>query len=519
MWGLGCEPEFDTIWRQLDCQIMIEFSIDKKEYKIKRHKDFISLKEDNLEWINYEKITGDFSIKMSEILNFNALLKSRTDILEVPPPAFYCLPFYIDQKRSWVRAWDNFEKLGQYDSWKNIIVKYHVGLLTTEYFEYEKDKYDIIVKQKILQEDIDKIDTAIEVVHKYAFDPIVVAIDSKQLDELTDEIKIDLTDLQKKQECLLDALSHLYGEKVYLEQQIILTKKIIIELDEDYKFSVENIEGDEIECPLCGAVHENTVISRASIMTDKFQAENQLNTLNNSLQQINKKIDKENQKLEEIKDGIKAINKKYQVEDSGLKVDFVHIIESIAGNSIRQNAISEKNKKVIKIDELDGQINNIKKEQKKSITKEKREEINRQFMLIFKKNLDILEAESVNLSSINSPLDFQKVIKEGGAAEGSRAILAYYLTVFKLVSLYNEEVMSPLIIDTPNQHEQSHSNYDKIVDLITDEIDEINQVFLCAMENHHLEKFKKKASVFKLDKSKLLDTKNYKAIKKEFELG
>jgi len=42
--------------------------------------------------------------------------------------------------------------------------------------------------------------------------------------------------------------------------------------------------------------------------------------------------------------------------------------------------------------------------------------INNKFLSLFKKYIEILEAEAVNLSDINSPLDYNKVIKEGGAA-------------------------------------------------------------------------------------------------------
>jgi hypothetical protein len=517
MWGLGCEPEFDTRWKALDCQVLVEFSIDSKAYKVKRYKDFISLKEDDLKYVDYEKITGDFAVRMSEILQFKALLKSRTDVLEIPPPAFYFLPFYIDQKRSWAKAWDNFDNLGQYASWKSTIVKYHVGLLKPEHFEFETDKFEIKEEQNEFQEHITKIDTALEIVEAYIPEATVATIDSKQLEKLTDEIKVDLSALQANQEKALDKLTQLHSEKVYLEQQIILTKNVILDLDKDYKFSIENIDGDEIECPLCGIVHENTIINRASIMTDKVQAENQLDSLNKSLQKINNSVNKSNQSLDEIKSQINEINDKYQIEESDSKIDVVNIIESIAGNSIKQNVLEDKNSKIIKIDALEDEIKDIKKEQKKLISKEEIEDVNKQFLLTFKKYLDILEAESVNLSLINSPLDYNKVIKEGGAAEGSRAILAYYLTVFNMVNTYKNEVVSPLIIDTPNQHEQSHSNYDKIVSLITDEVDDSNQVFLCAMENNHLEKFRKNAKVFKLDKTRLLDEKEFDKIKKEFE--
>lgn len=58
------------------------------------------------------------------------------------------------------------------------------------------------------------------------------------------------------------------------------------------------------------------------------------------------------------------------------------------------------------------------------------------------------------------------IIKEGNSAEGSRATLAYYLSISSTVENYGNEIKSALVVDTSAQHEQSDSNYDKIVDIL-----------------------------------------------------
>ena len=115
------------------------------------------------------------------------------------------------------------------------------------------------------------------------------------------------------------------------------------------------------------------------------------------------------------------------------------------------------------------------------------------------------------------PLDYNKVIKEGGAAEGSRAILAYYLSVFTMVEKYGNEVKSALVIDTPNQQEQSDTNYEKIVNLLTNKTSKKTQVLLCAMENEHLEQFRKKAKIITLTKERLMLKSEYENVKKVFD--
>jgi hypothetical protein len=517
-WGLGCEPELDTTWNSQDCKTIVEFQIGGDSYRVQRYKNQIHLKENDNEVQEFQKITGDYSKRFAEIVDFKALLPNQsTSVVETPPPAFYFLPFYIDQKRSWAKAWDNFDNLGQYQKWKSTIIKYHVGLLTPEHFDIESEKSDKKVTQKIAETEVVKFDTAIEVVESYIPQALQTVINLNTLEKITDSIKADLKSLQESQEKLLNNMAILNSEKAYLFQQQILTEKLISELDKDYKYSVENIEDEEIECPLCGVVHDNSILNRTSILTDKAQAENQLRVLLAEINKIDSKIEKNETELNDARNRINEINDKYVIEEDNVPaINFNQIIESIAGKSIKESVIQTKSVKQAEIKQIDDDLKVLSKEQKGLISKETTETINDSFKSILTKYIKSLDAEAVNLSEINSPLDYNKIIKEGGAAEGVRAILAYYLTVFTMVEKYGSEVKSALIIDTPNQQEQSHTNYDKIVNLLTNEITSDTQIIMSAMENEHLKPFVERAKVIVLDKNKLLLKEKYDELKNEF---
>lgn len=537
-WGIGCEPTLDTNWNSTDSKTIVEFNVGLKNYSVKRYKNQVSLKIENDNFIEYDKITGEYSKKIAEILEFKALLPNRnTGLMVTPPPAFYFLPFYIDQKRSWAKAWDNFEKLEQFANWKSTIVKYHVGLLTPKHFELETVKAEKKDTKKVVESEIERIETTLEVVEEYIPHITNATTEEDEFEILTEEIKVDLKKLQEEQEKILNQLTVFNGDRVYLEQQQIITEKIIADLDKDYKFTIENIEGDEVECPLCGVIHENSIINRASIMTDKSQAENQLESIIDELEKINKKLEKANSKLNKARENINRINEKYTIiekedlskdtdgnleinaisTEESRKIDFNQIIENIAGNSIKQNVLRDKVEKDSTVASLKKEIRTLGKEQKGLITKEEIETINNSFNRVFSNYIDLLDAEAVNISEIESPLDYNKVIKEGGAAEGSRAILAYYLSVFTMVEEHGNEVKSALVIDTPNQQEQSNSNYDKIVSLLTNKTSKKTQIIMCAMENEQLEQFKEKAKIITLTKDRLLIKSEYEKVKIEFE--
>lgn len=518
-WTFGCEPEFDTTWKSKDCTTYIEFEISNKIYKLRRYKNQVTLVEPNSKAITYEKITGDFSEKIAELFQFKALLPNQnTNEQETPPPAYYFIPFYIDQKRSWSSAWNNFENLGQYKNWKETIIKYHIGLLTAEHFEIEIEKTEKKFSQNIVKKEIDKIETAIDIVSNYIPEPLTTVTSVIELETLTDNIKIDLQKLQEEQEDLLEEIALNNAELMHLNHQREITEKIILELDSDYRFTIENIPDDELECPLCGTIHENSIVNRASILVDKSQAETQLFEIGKELNKIESNISKNNNELNVVKSRIDDINSKYVIEDKNeKKINFNQIIESIAGNAIKENVEKAKVEKVSLMHEIEKTIKALKKKQKDLITKETIEDRNDTFINLFTDFLKELAYDSINLSEINSPLDYNKVIKEGGAAEGARGILAYYLAVYKMVEKYQNEVLAPLVIDTPNQQEQSGANYEKIVSLILNKFNN-SQVFIGAMENKYLQPLISKAKIITLNSERLLIKTNYEKIKKEVEL-
>lgn len=516
LWGFGCDTALDSKWSAQDCKVIVEFSIEDSFFYIRRYKNLIAIrrKEDKV-WMQFEKITGGYAMELAELLNFKALLPNRTTgLLETPPPAYYFLPFYIDQKKSWSRAWDNFESLGQYENWKTTIIKYHVGLLSPKHFELSYKKTEKQNNSKNVKENIEKMDIALDIVNRYVPNLTIATIEENKFKEITDEIRIELKELQTQQEELLDSFTQNQSEKSYLEQQKAISKRIIEELEKDYLFAVENVDST-IECPLCGTVHENSIVYRSSILVDKKQAENQLEKIQNSLEKVDNTISSINNKLGIIRNRITSINEKY-VNINGSKISLNNIIENIAGNFIKDSASSDKEDMILTKSSLDKEVKDLTKEIKGLITKEYTEKLSNSFVAILTKYVEIFGAESVNFSEIKSPLDYNKIIKEGGAAEGTRAILAYYLAIFTTVTKFGSEVVAPLIIDTPRQQEQSDFNYEKIVSFLTTNVSSEVQILLCAMENPILDSFKDSANIIMLDNTKLLSAKMYEEVRAEF---
>jgi hypothetical protein len=397
-WVFGAEPELDKTWTNTDSKILLDFEIDEHEYTIIRDKNIFYLKDKN-GIQKYTKVSGDFSEKIADIVNFKVLLTDRSEEEKpvVPPPAYYFLPFYIDQQKSWTEAWNGFNKLEQFASWKQNIVKYHIGLLTPKHFELEQEKYEKIKDIKILKEEVEKIGYALSVISDHV-PQNAIAIDEQKFEVMKNEIKTELLQLANNEEDYLKKLAIAMSDKAFLEHQKITAEKLMKELDADYKFSVENIENEKLECPLCGTYHENSIVNRASILVDKQQSMSQLKSINDNLETLHKKIETLKQKSIEIKDKINELNLKYSVEQDTTQINLNEVIQNFAYKSINQNINETKKGKLSTISDNEKDKKDINKEQKKLIKKEDIEKINSSFVELLNVYIKILNAEGINLS-------------------------------------------------------------------------------------------------------------------------
>lgn len=518
-WVLGCEPEFDQNWKSFDCKALLEFSIGDTKYKIGRYNNIIVFIENNENAIKYIKITGKYSDLFANIVGFKAKLPNRSETvaLETPPPAFYFLPFYIDQLRSWTSPWNSFENLHQYASWRQTIVNYHTGYLTPEHFNIEEKIYGLKDEKRNADEEIKRINTALEIVEKYV-PKTHLALTQEEFDRITNEVESELGKLAKEQETLFNDITTKQSLRYHLQNQFEIAKRAIVEIEEDYKFSVENIEGDEIECPLCGTIHDNSLVSRASILADKQQAEEQVNYIEDQLSKLNIEIEEQSTILKNIKAKIAQINLKYKkLNEDGVEILNLNVlVDSFASRSVQRNVENTKTHKESLSKKLSDNQDSFKKEQKKLVTKKQKENLSELFLNYFIEYITKLDAKGINLSKVKHPSDYNKIFGSGGAAESTRAVLAYQATVFQLIYIVSNEIPAPFVIDTPNQQDQASKNYELIIKLIMNDTPENSQIILCGMDNVQLEPFKKASNVIELNEKKLLQPENYRQLSEEF---
>jgi hypothetical protein len=513
-WSLGCDPELDTTWHGFDVRAVVEFNVGNAAFEVGRYGDSMFLRASGDMWKHYPKITGEYSTAFANLVGFRALLPNRQDStrLETPPPAFYFLPFYVDQQRSWTRAWDSFPKLEQYAKWHKTIIQYHTGYLLPAFFELEEQIAESSLVKKAAEAEVRKIETAIEVVKEY-LPPLAetIALTGAEFDALAVEVNHDLGALQETQEELLHAVADTQSERKYLLSQLELAKVAASELEKDYAFSVECVDGDTLQCPLCGTEHDNSLVSRASILADKAEALRQVELLTNRIATINKKVGKSQETLNQVRAKIEAINKKYAPREEARpqQTSDFSWMDALASQSVQKCVQRTRESKAAVIREITTANRGLKKEQKKLLTKEQVEEMDAFFKDKLASYVDDLHAHGINLGPVESPLDYKKLYGSGGAAESTRGMLAYHMAIIRQIHKAQNETFAPIIIDTPNQQEQADFNYERIMQFLAKTTPPDTQFILCAMNRKEIENYKASAHVISLDEGKILTVKKY----------
>ncbi|SFF02160.1 OLD family protein [Spirosoma endophyticum] len=147
----GANVKFDSTWDNAATCSLVRFTIDKKPYSILRWGKIFGLFGENDSLIGiYESISKELGPVLAKLFDFGLVWNDRQNDTNVLPPAFFLLPYYIDQDKSWADNWNAFENLSQYDNWRNAVVEYHTGLKPNEYYvaKTEFDKLKEVAAEK-----------------------------------------------------------------------------------------------------------------------------------------------------------------------------------------------------------------------------------------------------------------------------------------------------------------------------------------------------------------------------------
>lgn len=156
---LGAEVDYDPVWDKNTKLYVATIHVDDDIYRIVRFmKRFAVFHFDELILIT-DSVTKELSPLLGEIFDFAVYLPNKDSAkVEMAPPAFTFMPYYIDQDRGWNGLYDSFSAIEQYKKPDRIkSLYYHLNIYTKSTVELMAKRDQLKDRLEALKQESDRL--------------------------------------------------------------------------------------------------------------------------------------------------------------------------------------------------------------------------------------------------------------------------------------------------------------------------------------------------------------------------
>jgi hypothetical protein len=477
-WAFGAEPaKINPTWLNAKVDVFVEFTVDGLPYRILRSANTFGLYDGNEMpiWTG-AGVTRGIGPQLAQLLDFGLTLSDRKGELQVPPPAFLFLPFYVDQDASWVGNWNSFASLQMFTGYRKDVANFHAGLRPNEYYQSkalklaaDRAKDELKVERRALERAGKRLRSNRKRLH---FD-----LSPDQFLDQIDALVAECQALQVEQDQVQRALSELNSKRAILVEQCTIAERALADLDADYEF-LRRASEDEIVCPTCGTIHSNDFANKFSLISDVDTCREFLIEVRKEVEAVDAQIAIERERLSSFASSIDSINKILDEQRGELKLR-----DLIEGESekLMDVALSAEEK------EIDSQIGAQEMESDaaaqtmKSLDDKKRQdEIKALYLRQMNSFVQKLQVPNLSEESYKA-IDCH--IRETGS-DLPRGLLAYYYAFLHTMKRYSTSAFCPIVVDTPVQQDQDATNATRMISFCLSETPENSQLILGTVSLH-----------------------------------
>lgn len=453
--SLGAESLFESKFDAKNKVFILNFNVDDYSYWIYRSGNLYKLLDGQKQLISTATHSQELSIELKKITDFAVMLPQRENQkLEITPPVYNYLPYFLDQDHHEGSKFSSFDKLAQYQNYKESVLFYHMGVYDENYFA--------IVQQ------IEECEDKIAQYNKRK--EILEAMENDIASKLEiGSISGDLSSLNKDVERHKRQYADMLGKLSRSKQKLIELRNNIAELEltlkETQGFEKQNSKSLKLLqnhiCPECGSEISDTVTLKSkkyNIAEDTIVIKNDIQV---SIHDIEMQISEEEQlygklliQLNEYENRLKSKTK--EVNDAIRYRGFCEI---------RDNIVEE-------LSELNSFLS-FESDKKKELAKKKKEYAERKRKVEQKYEMLLSSAKiRFGLAEINS--DVFKKMSNNFSASGSDKDIATIMWYFSLIQLRNEfnpnAIKYPIVLDSPCNTETDEEREKILLDFLYENI-------------------------------------------------
>ncbi len=436
--AMGADCLFDDKWDDNGKTYILLFSIGETEYYIYRCCRLFKFFDGNKQLLFSTIDRKDLAEKLEDYLGFAVQLPNRSeDKLEITPPVYNYLPYFLDQDYYNGTDFSSFNGLAQYAKYKENVLYYHFGVFDAKYFE-------IITELERLNE------TKARTERRSALVDGMLAKTSEELSGST--YAADLTALQSEVEMAKGEYSEIVSKLNKVKQHLIALKNQKVELEtalSELKEADTNNEKD-IEllnqhiCPLCSSKLVDTMGLRVS----KYHASDDIILVSNDIQrsvlELHSKIESETDKYKDLL----SLLEEYEIK---LNMNSVQVNDVLKHRGL----IKVRDSLLIELEQLKQSLSKIKVDN--GVLNKKRREYDAVKKAINKKYYELLICDKIifGLSEIDDK-KFENITGRFTASGSNKPIatVMWYTNLIKLKNEFNPGAIKfPVVFDSPNNAE------------------------------------------------------------------
>jgi len=450
---LGAEAFFDKNFSKHTKVFVLKICINDNNYFIYRAGSLYKFFDDDKKLIFTTIKSKELAEKLAEYTGFAVQLPDRQENkLEITPPVFNYLLFFLDQDHYDCSKFTSFDKLGQYDKIKENILYYHLGVYNEEYYELIKRRegidseiFSFKKRNTLLEEMQNDIEDRMED-GCISLDEVSLHNEMQLKKEENEEI---LMKLKKSKNNLLNLRNDLIDMETIFEQ---------IESEESNTNNKLKKLNKHI-CPECGSPIEATIRQKSKKLVLKEDLISVKNQLQVHIAEARLLIEKEEEqykmllrKMEEYQEAMNINNK--QIDDALRYKGFCEIRDSVI-KELAENGV------VIQKKELE--LKEIKKEIKQYSQKKK--VVNDHYKAWLSEDVAKFGMNEIDMDKIKSVMN---EFKASGSNKNIATVI-WYLLLIRLRSKFNPDAIKyPIVFDSLNNTETDDEKRDALIQYVLD---------------------------------------------------
>lgn len=461
-------------WKRANAIYCLRFSVDGVAYTMVRDERYFGLFDARNRLLGrFSGIARDGGVaaRVNAMLGFKIDLETKNGDMKPAPPAYYYLPFYVDQDEGWNTPWSSFVGLGGVKDYRKNMVEYHLGIRPQAHYDVQKDVFAL--NQTFSELSAEK-EALIRVRDSYRTKKHIDAVDldPASFKAEAEELVLQYNSVYERQQDMLRLVKDARNRKLNFEGQISILDHAIHELDADYSYTESAKMDDVVDCPTCGTEFHNSIAERFGILDDIDYCRVLRDQRCKIIREIDLEIEDLNSKYAALANELSGIDELLMRKKD--EISLADIVRSEGYKGILSSISNDLNAIDARQADIEGQIAELKRSVESD--RDLKAMITEHYRARMK---DALNRLNVHVLGENDYRSVDRVIKNNAiGSDLPRALLAQYMSYLQTMARFSDFTVCPMVIDSPLQQEQDETNASAIFDFIFSSCLEDQQLIL-----------------------------------------